>query len=66
MTELWRLDATELAQGIRTRRFSSREATAACLAIDEQVPAQELSYTRLRARLLADGQVIEWPRPAKP
>ena len=32
MTELWRLDATELAQGIRTRRFSSREATAACLA----------------------------------
>ncbi len=41
-------------------------ATAACLAIDEQVPAQELSYTRLRARLLADGQVIQWPRPARP
>jgi amidase len=32
MTELWRLDATELAHGIRTRRISSREAVASCLA----------------------------------
>ena len=36
-TELWRLDAAELAQGIRTRRFSSREATAAALARLEAV-----------------------------
>src|SRR5690606_28778038 len=32
VTDLFRLDATELAQGIRTRRFSSREAVASCLA----------------------------------
>ena len=32
MTELWKLDATELAQGIRTRRWSSREAVEACLS----------------------------------
>ena len=41
--------------------LSQSAATAACLAIDDQVPAQELSYTRLRAQLLADGQVLEWP-----
>lgn len=31
MNELWRWPASELAQGIRTRRISSREAVAACL-----------------------------------
>lgn len=31
MTELWQRDATELAHGIRTRRWSSREAVEACL-----------------------------------
>ena len=45
---------------------SQSAATAACLAIDEQVPVQELSYDRLRARLLADGQVIEWPKRSNP
>lgn len=46
--------------------LSQSAATAACLAIDDRVPAQELRYTRVRARLLADGQVIEWPTPRKP
>jgi hypothetical protein len=34
-------------------------ATAASLALDEGIPAQKLSYPRLRARLLADKQVLE-------
>ena len=34
-------------------------ATAAALAIDEEIPLQELPYERLRARLLADDQVLE-------
>lgn len=34
---LWRWDAVDLAQGIRTRRISSREATEACLARMEAV-----------------------------
>lgn len=34
-------------------------ATAACLAIDRQVPVQELPYPVLRERLLADGQRID-------
>jgi hypothetical protein len=32
MDELWRWRATDLADAIRTRRISSREATEACLA----------------------------------
>ncbi len=32
MTELWRWRAVDLADGIRTRRLSSREAVEACLA----------------------------------
>ena len=39
-------------------------ATAACLAIDDQVPVQQLQYSRLRARLLADNQVLDWKGPA--
>ncbi len=34
-------------------------ATAACLAIDAGCAVQDLSCERLRARLLADGQVLE-------
>lgn len=33
-------------------------ATAACMAIDEDVPLQELDYGRLEKRLLADKQVL--------
>ena len=33
-------------------------ASAAAMAIDDGVPVQEVSYAKLRARLLADGQVL--------
>ncbi|OQB87680.1 MAG: FAD dependent oxidoreductase [Planctomycetes bacterium ADurb.Bin126] len=36
-------------------------ATAACLAIDNDQAVQDVSYQRLRERLLADGQVLDWP-----
>ena len=35
-------------------------ATAAALAIEEKVPAQKVSYPRLRTKLLANNQVLEW------
>ena len=41
-------------------------ATAACLAIDGGKPVQDVEYAKLRERLLADKQVLEWtPAPAK-
>ena len=41
-------------------------ATAACLAIKDNVSVQKVDYAKLRARLLADKQVLEWqPTPAK-
>ncbi len=36
-------------------------ATAACMAIDNDQAVQDVSYQRLRERLLADGQVLDWP-----
>ena len=39
-------------------------ATAAVLAIDAKVPVQEVSYAKLRARLLQDGQVLHSSAPA--
>jgi hypothetical protein len=38
--------------------------TAACLAIDEKVDVQKLPYEKLRGRLLADKQLLEWTGPA--
>ena len=35
-------------------------ATAAVLALDSQTPVQKVDYARLRERLLADGQILEW------
>jgi hypothetical protein len=35
-------------------------ATAAALALDDGVPVQRLDYGKLRARLLADRQILEW------
>ncbi|MCL5744020.1 MAG: FAD-dependent oxidoreductase, partial [Acidobacteria bacterium] len=35
-------------------------ATAAVLAIDNKVAVQSLDYGKLRKRLLADGQVLDW------
>lgn len=35
-------------------------ATAAVIAMDDQVPVQKVDYAKLRARLDKDGQVLEW------
>ena len=35
-------------------------ATAAALTIDAKVPVQQVKYTALRNRLLADGQILEF------
>ncbi|MDA0591422.1 MAG: FAD-dependent oxidoreductase [Planctomycetota bacterium] len=40
---------------------SQSAATAACLAIDDEVAVQEVDYEKLKTRLLADGQVLSWP-----
>ncbi len=46
---------------------SQSAATAACLAIDENVPVQTLNYENLKARLVADGQILKWsPKPKAP
>ena len=39
---------------------SQSAATAACLAIDDGVPVQQVDYAKLRDRLLADKQVLQW------
>ena len=36
-------------------------ATAAAFAIDDNINVQDVDYSKLRARLLADGQVLELP-----
>lgn len=40
-------------------------ATAACLAIDAKVDVQAVDYAKLRERLLADKQVLEFAAPPK-
>ncbi len=40
-------------------------ATAASMAIDEDIAVQDVSYEKLRERLLADGQVLEYTSPVK-
>ena len=40
-------------------------ATAAAMAIDRGVGVQDVPYAELRARLLKDGQVLEYTAPAK-
>src|SRR6266540_6350830 len=59
------LSATHIAYGsIRMEPvfmiLGQSAATAACLAIDGQCAAQKVNYPQLRARLLADRQVLEW------
>jgi FAD-dependent oxidoreductase family protein len=41
-------------------------ATAASMAIDAGAAVQDVPYPKLRERLLADKQVLEWTPPAKP
>ncbi len=68
-TNLWvpvALSATHIAYGsIRMEPvfmiLGQSAASAACLAIDAKVPAQNVDYTKLRAQLLKDGQVLAWP-----
>ena len=38
-------------------------ATAACLSLDSDIAVQDLPYEELKARLLADGQVLEMDDP---
>ncbi|GMW03595.1 MAG: FAD-dependent oxidoreductase [Candidatus Hydrogenedentota bacterium] len=38
-------------------------ATAACLALDTDLPVQQVPYESLRSQLLADGQVLDWTGP---
>ncbi|MDZ4689434.1 MAG: FAD-dependent oxidoreductase [Planctomycetaceae bacterium] len=40
-------------------------ATAACFAIDDNSSVQQVPYAKLRERLLADGQVLEWTGPVR-
>lgn len=42
---------------------SQSAATAAVMAIEDQVPVQKLDYEKLRARLLKDGQVLDGDKP---
>jgi hypothetical protein len=41
-------------------------ATAAAIAIDGHVDVQQVDYAKLRERLLADGQVLEYAAPPRP
>jgi hypothetical protein len=59
------LSATHIAYGsIRMEPvfmiMGQSAATAASMALDEGVTAQRVDYARLRERLLADRQVLEW------
>ncbi len=39
-------------------------ATAACQSLDANVSVQRIDYPALSAKLLADGQVLQWIKPA--
>jgi hypothetical protein len=59
------LSATHIAYGsIRMEPvfmiLGQSSATAACIAIDDNVPVQRVDYEKLRARLVADKQVLSW------
>lgn len=40
-------------------------ATAACLSLEADVAVQRISYPRLREKLLADGQILQWTGPRR-
>jgi hypothetical protein len=40
-------------------------ATAASLAIDEKSTVQQIDYSKLKERLLADAQVLAWTAPSR-
>jgi hypothetical protein len=39
-------------------------AIAAGLALDQDVAVQRIPYPELRRRLLAAGQILQWPPPS--
>jgi hypothetical protein len=41
-------------------------ATAAAIAIDDGTSVQDVPYEKLRTKLLADGQVLEYASTATP
>ncbi len=45
---------------------SQSAATAACLALDGNLPVQKVDYAKLRERLQADGQVLEAQKASSP
>jgi hypothetical protein len=62
------LSATHIAYGsIRMEPvfmiLGQSAATAAALALEAKVPVQHVNYRELRRRLLADKQILDWPRP---
>ena len=64
------LSATHIAYGsIRMEPvfmiLAQSAATAAALAIDGRDSLQEVSYEKLRRRLVADEQILEWKTPAR-
>jgi hypothetical protein len=59
------LSATHIAYGsIRMEPvfmiLAQSAATAASMAIDEKIPVQHVDYSKLKNRLLADKQVLQW------
>jgi hypothetical protein len=40
-------------------------ATAAAFALDANVPVQKVDYAKLKQRLIADGQILEWTGPGR-
>ena len=64
------LSATHIAYGsIRMEPvfmiLGQSAATAAVLAMDDDVAVQKLDYAKLQKHLLADGQILEWTKPVK-
>ncbi len=43
---------------------SQSAATAACMAVDDKIPVQQVDYAKLKARLEQDGQILEWKHAA--
>ena len=44
--------------------LAESSVTAAAMAIDEKIPVQQVNYAKLRARLLADQQILDWTNAA--
>ena len=44
--------------------LAESSVTAAVLALEENVPVQKVNYAQLRARLLADKQILDWTNAA--